>query len=330
MPLYRKIFKQAFSIAWNNKYLWFFGLFAALFIDNSGFELFLQIAGNEPSSLFNGFREVANTGLFTTSGLSNMFSLIATRPLFGITALLILLFILFLIIFLIWLVIVSQVAIVNNSAVLMSSRKKIGFQDGILEGNRKFWPILGLNALAFAVMALPIILESFNPSKIIPSAFYFFLFFLLILVVLVLSFIIKFAIAFLVIKKYDFKTSLAKGWDLFAKNWLISIEMALILFFIGLVGYFSIRFIFLPLLIIVSLFAAFLLFSLLSFSGLFSFIVFWIVYLGGYIASFILIILFGAFLATFQIVSWTKLFIELTGKGGQSKIVRMVENIKNK
>ena len=45
MSLYRKILKQALVLSWQNKYLWFFGLFATLFIDNSGFEFLLQLSG---------------------------------------------------------------------------------------------------------------------------------------------------------------------------------------------------------------------------------------------------------------------------------------------
>jgi hypothetical protein len=39
-----------------------------------------------------------------------------------------------------------------------------------------------------------------------------------------------------------------------------------------------------------------------------------------------MIAIVGAFATTVQIVAWTDLFVTLVGKGGESKIVRVVNN----
>ncbi len=327
MSLYRNILKQALMLSWQNKHLWFFGLFAALFIDNSGFEFFLQMSGG--NGLGESVNKFTQTGILSFQGISNAASLLTKEPLAVIASLLILLVFLALFLFLIWLTIVSQVAIVNNSASIFSN-KKVKLQDGVMAGIRKFWPALLLNFIAFLVMLIPLFLGNFNPSQLILKILYIILFLLIAVLVIAFSFVLKFAIASLVIKDNNFSESLKKGWELFAKNWVISIEMALLLFAIGLFGYISIRFLLLPLLAMSVLFIGLILYSLLSFSNMVAFVVFMVFYILGYIASFIIIVLFGAYLAVFQITAWTKLYIELSGKGAQSKISRIVESFRNK
>jgi hypothetical protein len=44
MSLYRSILKRAWEISWKFKYLWFFGLFAALLGNGGEFEIILMMA----------------------------------------------------------------------------------------------------------------------------------------------------------------------------------------------------------------------------------------------------------------------------------------------
>lgn len=329
MSLYRNILKQALIVSWKHKYLWFFGLFAALFIDNSGFEFLLQAFQSGAGSLAESLRSIGSTGIFSLNGLSNAGSVFASEPLLATLSVLLLLLLLALFLFLFWLAVVSQLAIVNNSAKAFANKKAV-FQDGIAVGAKNFWPALILNFIAFFIILIPVAIASFNPEQWILKLVYFLFFFAVIILVIAFSFMIKFAIANLVIKGTDLSASLKKGWELFSKNWLISIEMALILFAVALFGFLSIRFFLIPFMLILVWYLAAVLFSLLSFSASVAAAVFLFFLIVGYVTAFLVVVAFGAFLATFQISAWTKLYMELSGKGAESKIVRMIEGFRNR
>src|SRR3989339_1784743 len=116
MQLYRGIIKQAMDITWKSKYLWFFGLFAALLGNGGEYEiLFRALSGNFNDDFFSGFRMIADTGVFSMQGLRNFGNLLITQPISVIVAILVLVIFLALFAFVIWLVNVSQATLVNNT-----------------------------------------------------------------------------------------------------------------------------------------------------------------------------------------------------------------------
>ena len=72
----------------------------------------------------------------------------------------------------------------------------------------------------------------------------------------------KYAIAYVVIKGSGFVEAVKLGWQLFVKNWLVSLEMAFILFFINFAVGFGLLLLFLisagPFLFLALVFYAFL------------------------------------------------------------------------
>lgn len=323
---YRNILKQALSISWHNKYLWFFGLFATLLGGGGEYEIITKgFSGDTTQTFMPGFSRMAETGIFHLQTFSNIAEIIKTNPGSAIILLLIILLVIALSIFLVWLMIVSQTALVNNSAEIINNTKTpLGIKDGVMAGIQNFWQVLGLNALmkiiislAFALISLPII---FSNSTAI-NYLYIILFILLIPIAITISFITKYSIGYVVIKKDDFKNSIKNGWELFTKNWIISIEMAFILFFINFVAGLAI------ILSILILAVPFLFLAIISYQ-LASAIGFWLIMTIGIFVLLCIIVLGGAALTTFQTVSWTKLFIELINRGGASKIERVVENWK--
>jgi len=330
MSLYRNILGQAWKITWRNKYLWFFGLFAALLGNGGEYEiLFRGLSGDSGKDFFPGWRNIAETGVFSSGTLANISQLFRSDTFSMIILLIIGLVILVLFGFLVWLTIVSQVALVNNSAGVIAGKTR-HFKDGVISGMKNFWPVFGLNIiikaiiyLAFALIGLPIIFSVFKGGWQIASVLYMVLFIILIPVAIAFSFMIKYAIAYVVIKGSGFLSAIREGWKLFTKNWLVSIEMAFILFLINFLVGLGIVLIIL-ILAIPFLFLALILYKLMALIG------FWLVALIG-LATFLLIIMIGgAGLATFQVSSWTGLFIELIGKGGTSKITRVLDRIKGK
>ena len=230
---------------------------------------------------------------------------------------------------LIWLMIVSEAAIVNNSATIINgSKQKSGIKIGLAAGKEKFWPVLGLNiiikiiiGLVFTLISLPIILSATKAISSLSAFLYILLFILFIPIAVILSFIIKYAVAYVVIKGQTMMDSIKSSWELFTKNWLVSIEMAFILFFINfLVGLGAILLIFI--LAIPFLFLALVLYQLVAFMA------FWVTIIIAAIVFILIIILSGTLLTTFQTAAWTGLFLELINKGGTSKIIRLARRLK--
>jgi len=155
---YRDILGQAWKNTWRNKYLWFFGLFAAL-LGNGG-EIGLIFRGLNADTgngfLFR-FKEFVSTGIFSKEIFANI-AYLATEAPFSLFMVMAVLFIfLLLVLFMLWLIMVSQGALIHN-AVRISTGKKHDFKDGLEMGIKKFWPVFFLNVslkiIIFAVLAL--------------------------------------------------------------------------------------------------------------------------------------------------------------------------------
>lgn len=330
MTLYRKILKQAVAIAWRYKYLWFFGLFASLVGNAVEYEALSQIlSGGAPRNFFPNLQRIIETGVFSGKTLANIGKIMSEDPfsLFALLAVGLLTLILFA--YLIWLAVVSQAALINSSADIMAgkSRKTMNIQSGVASGMKNFWPVLGLNILIkaiifiiFSLLSLPVVLAAGRIGAATANFIYLILFLILVPLALGFALMVKYSMAYVVIRGSGFLESVKQGWRLFIKNWLVSLEMAIILFFINLFAGLALS------LVILTLATPFALLAIFSFK-LASIFVFWLVAVTAFIAILTLIVLTGSALAVFQISSWTGLFIELVGKGGTSKITRLMNQI---
>ena len=313
MFLYRNILSKSWKITWKNKYLWFFGFFSALL--GSG-EIYRFTRGEGQDSWID-FSRIASTGVFNEGAFSRMGERIASNPLSLAVALLMFLLFLALFLFLVWLACVSEGALVNNSSKIIKN-KSTDFRDGMETGREKFWPILGLNLL---IKFTTVILLAISGLVVFQAARFTILQFIPFLVslvfVVIFSFIIKYAVAYVVIKGKGFVEAIKEGFELFFDNWLVSVEMAIILFFISFMA---------GLAVVLALFVfaiplAFLAFVFYKVSFLLGFWLISILSLALYLA---IVFLGGAVLSVFRISSWTDLFLELTTAGAKSKIVRML------
>ncbi len=337
MPLYRNILKQSLATIWRNKYLWFFGFFAAFM----GSFLELELLFNKTNASFaqnflSRLQTMKETGIFSSQALSNLGNLFKTEPISMVIMLTIFLIVIVLLGFLIWLSIISQAGLVNNTSQIFQSgsktKSKLGIQEGVETGIRSFWRVLGINLIIKALLYLIFLCLSFliffitYQSGLSGGAgiINMFLFVIFIPVALVLAFIAKYAICFTVIKKKSFKDSVKNAFQLFRRNWLVSIEMAFILFFISFLFSLAILIgsviVTLPILLVLNIAVA------LSWP-MFSF---W-VFIFGIIVLAVFIAVTGAALSAFRITAWTNLFVKLnSSQGGVSKILRLADNFKAK
>lgn len=323
---YRSLLKQAWTISWCHKYLWLFGLFASLTAVGGSVE-YQIITQNFNQNLVDG-------SFYYLSGLLASWELLRSLwiglgqvclsgPVAILNALSVLLIGLTLLVFFIWLAISSQAALVDSVKKILSAKKKeseLSPRNGLTAGNKHFWPVLGLNILikilinvAFFIISLPLLFMVMKETTALLT-FYTILFVIFLPIAVSLSLIVKYAIAYQVLENRSFVASLEKGWGLFWKNWLVNLEMAIILFiinfFVGLAAIIVMSLFLLPLLLLGLMAKAVWLVSLMLIIGL------------------VIVIFVGSFLTTFQISSWTTLFLRLKEKGGTAKLERVFRKTK--
>jgi len=320
---YRSILKQSWIIAWKHKYLWIFGFFASIAAASGSFEYQLISTGLQSGSLENSYYQI-NTWLSVLAtisqfliGLSQLFSF-DIITIINVLSILIVTFIL--IASFIWLSISSQGALVLSAQKLLTAKKqtpKLNLREKLAQGHKHFWPVLGFNVLVkviigliLVIISLPLILLTIKGASYL--AFVYTLTFLVLVPIAVsCALILKYAIAFQVLEKNDFFSSLNKAWKLFIGSWLISLEMGILLFIISFLFGF-----------IIILFLALLVFPYFIFAVSYGFT--WLIILLGLI-TFTIVVLAGSLITTFQISAWTNLFLELRGGKAESKLERLAK-----
>lgn len=325
---YRSLLSQAFKIAWKNKFLWFFGIFASLLSIGAEYQILMRAMSRDQLVQWLYNTNAFFKGEYFGDFFSSYLELFKTNPGSMIVTSLVLLIILGVITFLIYLAIVSQIAIVNNSEKIIKAKKEEGeltLREGLKKGNKNFWSVLWLNlvtkvAVNILVLIVSLPLLAAASSKTMVDVFYIILFIVFIPMAIAFSLFMKYAISFVVIKGKNFFDALRDSWGLFRKNWIVSVEMAFVLFFVSFIS---------TIVIILATFILAIPFIILatSFLQLFSFAAFWVVAVIGVIVLIIFIILAGSLLSVFQITAWTDLFLKLIGKGASSKIERLAGDL---
>lgn len=326
MIFYRSIIRQAITIAWQHKYLWFFGLFATLLSSNFEIELVNRFTngGATPYDL----QRWLDTGIFSPQTWQNFLQLAKSDTVSFISIIILIVVLAALAITIIWLAVVSQIALVSNSNKILSGAKKSGVSKrhdtavGLKEGRKYLWPVLGLNILVRAIVyglaattVIPVLLWASKQSLSF-SVVYLVIFLIFFAIALAISLIAKYAIAAITLKGQTFSQAITSSWGLFWKNWLVSLEMAFILFAISLVATFTILLSILVLAIPV-VFLLLLTFFLNSFA-------LWILVVAlGVIVFFTLLIVGGSIVTVIQTTSWVTLYNQLNGKGVESKLERV-------
>ncbi len=320
---YRSILKQALTIAWKNKYLWFFGLFASLAVAGGSMEYnFLS------QSLNQGLVDGTYQSLSSILALSDLcqqawlglVSLFSQNILIILNTLTVLLLALTLFSVFIWLAISSQAALVDNVKKIISAKKKLSLlsiRDGLTNGSKHFWSIFGLNILikiltvfVFFIVSLPLLflVISDNGSFIVA---YTILFVIFVPIAVSLSLIIKYAISCRVLENKSVMSSLRVGFNLFKKNWLVSLEVAIVLFVVSFLSSLAI------------LLAISILFFPLLWLGI-TYSIAWLIFLMLFLCLFAAA-LFGSMFTTFQVATWTDLYIRLKNNKGKAKLERLFQ-----
>ena len=313
--LYRRILYKAWLITKKYYYLWPLGFFVA-FLGNGGeYQMLLdqiEKIGTSPESLFN-FKTLFNGALF--QGWD--FNIIR-----GFFLILFFVFVLALILSFIWLVI-SSIAGFMEGVVLAEKNEKKTLLKLILSGSKNFKAVFGIYFFAKTIIygllifiLSPILLTTLARDNESLNVFIIFLNFLIFVpIAIIVSFVARFATAYVVFQGQKMVEALKNGWRLFVANWLISLEMAAILFIINiLIGF------------VFYVFSR-ILFSVFFMTGIIETMktpgAFWNIMLAPTIIIALLFLFLGAILATYQTSAWTLLYLRLTeGRKAYSKLVR--------
>ncbi|MFA5184436.1 MAG: hypothetical protein WC456_02805 [Patescibacteria group bacterium] len=317
---HRVLLKQSWGLAWKHKYLWFLGLFASLTAAGGSWEYQLITQGSNQGLIdgtyyrLSGILAVAELIKNFYSGLGELFRYDFWTILNALTLLLAVVLLLGVFI---WLAITCQAALVNDVKKINDNKKKepsLSLRDSLTAGHKHFWSILGLNilikvavSLTLFIISLPLLFMALRDSAGL-AAVYMILFIIFVPVALGLSLILKYAIAYRVLDNKSLVASLEKAGKLFKQNWLVSLEMAIILFIINFLASGLI-------LIVIVLFLLPLLLLGLIFNMM------WVIMLVMLLAITVIVVS-GSLLTTFQIATWTNLFLRLKEKGGLAKLER--------
>lgn len=318
MRIYRDIIKSAWHILWRYAWLWPFGIFAAL-LGNGG----------EFGSIVSTINRLSQEGDFLTSLRhallnNNLISFgqgleqsLAAAPAQIITTLFLLVVA---ILGILWLIIGSQAALIKASSDINDSLP-VTFSKSVVEGNKHFWPILSLNILSrfviwllLAVSVLPFLISYLARGGAVEFDSLIMISFLIFIpLALIISFIIKYAVIAAVLENLSWWPALIKAVTLFFRNWLVSLEMAAILFILNLAVS----------IIIYGLIAN----SLLSAPIFFALRGINLATVLKFLPQLLLLLAVGAWFSTFQYASWTILYRRLTGGPIMPKLIRLGDDI---
>lgn len=323
--LYRVILKDAWNAVRRHKQLWVWGLFAAL-LGNAG-EYQVVLTTLDRVSLGQPVPVLTSTfgGAFPTIGSGMLFSLASTlsgdlfTTLLVVVAGLLLLACTFLFI---WLTMVAVVSLIQSGLALSRGDEVPSLSASVTSARHLFGPVLvlyvmgrivttmfvmlvvlfGLLALADVYVGLPLFVVA--ALVVLPAVF-------------LISFVIRYALMFLVQKPMSILEAIQRAVRLVQANWLVTLELALVLFvintLIGMTIALAIYGLVLPMFQ-----GAFVLWAIGAASQAMTMTIVAIVLFT--IAVFGL----GAFLGSFQWTAWTLLFRRLQERRSSlSKIIRV-------
>lgn len=309
MKLYRNIIKGSFRESLKHKYLWFFGLFAVLLGNGGEYEILIRSSLSENGTEFgSSFLLIFITQLIENfNNLTTIAVNFFKSPMYAMIVFGVYLLIIAIMIFVLWMVNVSQISIIDASA-QRAKKKDHDIKRGMEKGMQFFWPVFALNAIVKVLAAVCV----FFLATTVGGSIFIVVFIVTVPLLMSISFLVKYAIAYIVIRKEKLSSSIKLAWDMFSKNWLISLELGLLLYLYTFLA--GILFLF-------SAFNIFKLFEVLVLS--FKEASFYLLTVMMPLTLFLVLALIGSILAVFQITVWTKLFLRLEQEGGKSKIERV-------
>lgn len=329
---YKNLIRRAWTITKNHKYLWFFGFFSAILVGAAGeYNILVKNIDkiSDKTSVFYGFEDSFFSQGYFTDIYYRFISLSEWMGPFVFWPILVLFVLLGL--YALWVILISEPSIISATNKL-DTKKKTSFSESFAEGKKNLLPSVVLNFIGkilvwVAFVAAEVLLgylfyTTANYSWVV---IYLIISFLILLpLAIIISFVTKFALAYVVLKGEKIFSALKKGWQLFFKNWLANLELALIIFviyfFVGIILFVILALITLPLFLLMAV-------GITAGASLLS----WFVFVLDIVIFFVSIVLVGSIMASWQLTSWVLMFDHLVNDSVKSGIVESVEQaVKNR
>jgi len=320
--IYRPILKVAWQIMWRAKYLWFFGFFAAFVASSGEFNLMVNNFSdlNTEAGFGNSLKDIYSQGLMGNFGNHLLELLKSLNP----AAWFLIAILLLLILFFIWLSTVSEAGLIAG-AYREYRKQPSDFILTFKTGRQNFWPVFWLNILGkisiyliLGVISAPLLYIYLKTSDILWQTILFIISFIILLPVsAIVAFLVKYAIMYVVLRKEKLCSALKNGWQLFLKNWVVSLEMAILMFLISIL--FGLAMIILGIVLAIPL--GLILYAIYSLNVAGSALTAVII---GLILLALIFFVMGAMLSTYQLTAWVLLFDRLNESQVFSKIARLV------
>src|SRR3989339_334215 len=320
--VYRPILKVAWQIIWRAKYLWFFGFFAAFVAASGEFNLMINNFSdlNSESGFANSLKDLYTQGLLGNFGSHFIDLLKSLNP--GAWLLVALLFLLLL--FFVWLSTVSEAGVIMG-AYREYRKQPSDFMLSFKAGRQNFWPVFWLNLLgkvfvyaALFILSAPLLWIYLKTANTTWQLILFLIsFVILIPVSAIISFLIKYAVMYAVLRKEKISGAIKNGWQLFLKNWVVSLEMAILMFLVSIM--FGLAMIVLAIVLAIPL-------------ALILYVIYTLNVAGSALAAVLIALIFlaiiffviGAMLSTYQLTAWVLLFDRLNESQVFPKIARLI------
>lgn len=290
MP-YLTIIKKALLITWREKKLWLLGILIFFF-------------GGMGEVIINFFRSILSTPLFTKEGFQNFITFLISQPTASLPPLLLLIFIPIIFFLLFIIAAIFQGALVQIISQVHHGKPFI-IKKEIRSAKKFFLPILGINILtSIALFATTLLIYSFLNS---PLILIFILTVIAILLISTITFLGKFAVCAIVLRKKKFlsalKDSLNLSFRFYGNNVLFFLIMLACYLVLGIIGALLIILVVLP-------FLSIIIASFLLHLNIFLWINIFLMFLG----VFALMMLLVGITAVFSWASWVSLFHSIEEK----------------
>jgi len=318
-PTYRPLFNKAAKLLWQEKRLWFLGIFAGLINTGAvlevGFRVFKPV--DTGTSLTNLFLTNTIPGLDSLSLFFSQFALLSP-----VRTVLTIIVISLSFLILVVLAVMCQQGLFKGSL----SRGKLGFKKLLKTSPKIFFQILLIDLAAKILVGVTLALSSiplaiFQNSTIENTIASFVVLIVLIIIILTISLLSILAIASIVRGKHSLTEAIEESWAVFRKHPLVCFETALLLFLVGIVAAIIT---FLTWIVIGAPYSLAFSVELVTDTPYLSSIVSFGIGLVGTVIT----ILIGGLFTAYQYIVWTLVYEELRTKGLKPKLHRFLKTFR--
>lgn len=314
--IYIQATKRAWRFVWDNKTIWIFGIFAA-FLGQFGMVEFLGKVGVSAGNAGRYFDRIGSMsfemGGFTMSIVNSLQNRLLALSLLLLLASLVVVFV--------YAAVICQGAIIHSSAQSIAGKKHIDILKAWHVSHKSFWSLFIINLFKKILIMFLSVMVSITAygALTVPtlgnSLFFLFVFIFTSALGIILSFLVVYTAAYVVVEKYTLMNAIHGAWDLFAEHWLSSIEVGLIILvfnlFLGVLILLGFMLILLPAILLWFLVIVVGSSQSMLYTGLIAGLIVFVMYL----------MTMGAMFTVFVSYMWTYVFMKMHKVGVKSRLV---------